>query len=91
MDTYASNRRVEFTRRQFLKYTTTSSALTLAGFAGMAVGANSKSEKLPPVQAITHGPKFHWFGYYDKLQFDPTCRYALGMEVDFEHRSPKPD
>ncbi|NUO02808.1 MAG: PKD domain-containing protein, partial [Saprospiraceae bacterium] len=27
----------------------------------------------------------------DKLQFDPTGRYVLGMEVDFEHRSPKPD
>src|SRR5947209_16678946 len=47
--------------------------------------------KRPPVRAITRGPKFHWFGYYDKLQFDPTGRYVLGMEVDFEHRSPKPD
>jgi hypothetical protein len=45
----------------------------------------------PPVRAITRGPKFHWFGYYDKLQFDPTGRYVLGMEVDFEHRSPAPD
>jgi len=46
---------------------------------------------LPPVRAITRGPKFHWFAYYDKLQFDPTGRYVLGMEVDFEHRSPKAD
>ncbi|HUT33649.1 MAG TPA: LamG-like jellyroll fold domain-containing protein [Planctomycetota bacterium] len=45
----------------------------------------------PPVRAITKGPKFHWFTYYDRPQFDPTCRYALGLEVDFEHRSPKPD
>lgn len=44
-----------------------------------------------PVRAITKGPKFHWFGYYDKLQFDPTARYVLGMEVNFEHRSPQPD
>ena len=36
------------------------------------------------VRAITRGPKFHWFGYYDKLQFDPTGRYVLGMEVGFE-------
>jgi hypothetical protein len=43
------------------------------------------------VRAITKGPKYHWFGYYDKLQFDPTSRYVLGMEVDFEHRSPKPN
>ncbi len=41
-----------------------------------------------PVRQITRGPKFHWFGYYDKLEFDPTGRYVLGMEVDFEHRSP---
>jgi hypothetical protein len=42
-----------------------------------------------PVRAITQGPKHHWFGYYDKLEFDPTGRYVLGMEVDFEHRSPR--
>ncbi|MCD6392533.1 MAG: hypothetical protein J7M40_03400, partial [Planctomycetes bacterium] len=45
----------------------------------------------PPVRTITKSPKFHWFGYYDKLQFDPTGRYVLGMEVDFEGRSPRPD
>jgi len=43
------------------------------------------------VRAVTQGPKFHWFSYYDVLQFDPTGRYLLGMEVDFEHRSPGPD
>ena len=34
------------------------------------------------MRALTRGPKYHWFGYYDKLQFDPTGRYVLGMEVD---------
>ncbi len=53
--------------------------------------AHSQEAKLPKVRAITQGPKFHWFGYYDHLQIDPTGRYALGMEVDFEHRSPRPD
>lgn len=48
------------------------------------------SASLPPVRALTRGPKFHWFGYYDKLEFDPSGRYVLGMEVDFEHRSPLP-
>lgn len=42
-----------------------------------------------PVRSITKGPKYHWFGYYDKLQFDPSNRYVLGMEVGFEHRSPE--
>jgi hypothetical protein len=49
------------------------------------------SYRPPPIRAITSGPKQHWFGYYDKLQFDPTGRYVLSMEVDFEHRSPQPD
>ena len=44
-----------------------------------------------PVRAITRGPKCHWFAYYDKLQFDPTGRFVLGMEVDFQHRSPTAD
>lgn len=42
-----------------------------------------------PVQAITSGPKAHWFAYYDKLQFDPSDRYVLGMEVAFEDRAPE--
>lgn len=44
-----------------------------------------------PIRAITRGPGFHWFGYYDKLQIDPTNRLVLGNEVNFEHRSPRAD
>ena len=47
--------------------------------------------ELTTARPITTGPKFHWFGYYDKLQFDPSGRYVLGMEVDFEHRDPTAD
>ena len=43
------------------------------------------------IRQITRGPKHHWFGYYDKLQFDASSRFVLGMQVDFEHRSPKAD
>ena len=81
-----------FPRRQFLQ----TLAATLP--AGSALGAtltnlaNSTSEeKLPPIRAITRGPKFHWRGYYDKLLFDPTNRFVLANEIDFEGRSPKPD
>lgn len=49
------------------------------------------SVRPPPMRAITRGPQHHWFGYYDKLQLDPAGRYALGMEVDFAHRSPHPE
>lgn len=44
-----------------------------------------------PAQVITQGPKHHWFGYYDKLQFDPSGRYVLSAQVDFEGRSPLPN
>ena len=47
------------------------------------------ADMLPPVRTITRGPRHHWFGYYDKLQFDPAGRRVLGMAVDFEHRSPR--
>lgn len=60
-------------------------------FADSTPDAPAAQEQLPPIRQITRGPKFHWFGYYDKFQFDPTGRYVLGMEVDFEHRSPRPD
>ena len=44
-----------------------------------------------PIRPITREPGYHWFAYYDKLQIDPSGRYALGMRVDFEHRSPRGD
>ncbi len=56
-----------------------------------AAALPARGEDLPPARTITRGPKHHWFGYYDKLQFDPTSRYVLGMEVDFAHRSPRPE
>lgn len=44
-----------------------------------------------PQRMITRGPRHHWFGYYDKLQFDSSGRFVLGMQVPFEHRSPTAD
>jgi hypothetical protein len=77
---------LRITRRRLLQ-----SALA-AGLGLTGVGRTTAAdEKLPPVRTLTRGPKFHWFGYYDKLEFDPTSRYVLGMEVGFEHRSPEPD
>lgn len=49
------------------------------------------SELHVPARIITGGPNHHWFGYYDKLQFDPSNRFVLGMEVGFEGRSPQPE
>jgi hypothetical protein len=79
-------------RRHFL-YT-----LSLGGSAALASGLRAQdlaaedlskySEALVPARAITKGPAFHWFGYYDKLQFDPTNRFVLSNQVSFEHRTP---
>ncbi|MGE5646991.1 MAG: hypothetical protein ACM336_14485 [Acidobacteriota bacterium] len=60
-------------------------------FVGLAGAAFAGPDNPPRVRAITRGPNFHWFGYYDKLQFDPSNRYALAMRTGFEHRSPRPD
>ena len=40
---------------------------------------------------LTQGPKYHWFSFYDLLQFDPGGRYVLGMEAGFEGRPPGPE
>lgn len=61
----------------------------MGAVASQLIGADET--QLPPVRQIMRGPRHHWFGYYDKLQFSPDNRYVLGMEVPFEHRSPTPD
>lgn len=71
-------------RRTFLK----------AGLATVGVAAMTRqlpAQEFPPVRAITSGPKFHWFGYYDKDEFDPTNRYVLSNQIGFEHRTPNAD
>ena len=62
---------------------------TLQTFAAPPTSSIFEAE-LPTVP-ITQGPKHHWFGYYDKQQIDASGRYALGMQVDFQHRSPTAD
>lgn len=77
------------TRRDFL---IRSAATSLALMSGQSPAADlPRSEALVPLRTITHGPRHHWFGYYDKLEFDPTNRFVLSNQVDFEHRSPTGD
>jgi len=71
------------TRRDFIKQIAGGAAVL-----SMPALLSFAKENNLPVRAITKGAKFHWFGYYDKIQFDPTNRYLLGMQVDFEMRSP---
>jgi len=44
--------------------------------------SGTTEKRLLPAIAVTHGPKQHYFGYYDKHQFDPSNRYLLGVECD---------
>lgn len=75
------------TRRHFV-----SSALCGVAAGALSVRAQELSQAgFPPTRVITKGPGFHWFGYYDKLQFDPTNRFVLGNKASFEHRSPTAD
>jgi hypothetical protein len=76
------------TRRPFL-HSALAAGVGLMGFARRGLAGHAV--KLPPTRVITTGPKHHWFGYYDKLEFDPSGRYVLGMEANFQHRTPRPD
>lgn len=53
--------------------------------------ARGQAPKFPPIRQITKGPKFHWFAYYDKLQFSPDNKLVLCNQASFENRSPLPD
>ena len=87
-----TNRSGRLTRRSFLASTVTRvSALGILKPFMSSVAATQTAEKLPPVRQLTKGPKFHWFGYYDKFQFSADDRFVLGNEVAFEGRSPTAD
>ena len=78
-------------RRQF---NTIATSAALAGLASPSIPGTARAaetgplETFVPCRAITRGPKHHWFGYYDKREFDPAGRRVLSNEVDFEGRSP---
>ena len=76
-------------RRHFIQ-TSALGALSLKA-AGNQFLVNDKPVPVRALTGLPGQPGFHWFGYYDKLQFDPTNRYVLGMRADFEGRSPTAD
>lgn len=83
-------------RRRFLKQAAISSVIC-ASLPQRSLSAQSPSvqlgalETFVPCRAITRGPLHHWFGYYDKHEFDPSGRFVLANQVDFEGRSPTPN
>ncbi len=74
-------------RRRVLGGLSSAASLAVLGSAGYA---DSPAE-LPPIRQLTQGPLNHWFGYYDKREFDPSNRLILSNEVNFAGRTPKPD
>ncbi len=77
----------QYSRRQALKTVSLTTAAAMFTRCGLA----QENDKLPPIRQLTQGPLYHWFGYYDKLEFDPTNRYVLSNQVAFEHRTPTAD
>lgn len=69
-------------RRNFIAGS--SAAALYLGLGGKTNSLFKNAEVIP----LTKGPSFHWFGYYDKLQTDPSGRYVLSMENNLQHRSP---
>jgi len=45
----------------------------------------------PVARAVTSGPKYHYFGYYDKFPWDASGRCLLGLETRFMDRPPTGD
>lgn len=86
-------------RREFLKSQITAgiglSLIGLSPWARLLVNSAHaqavSQEEYPPCRRITDGPLFHWGAYYDQIHFDPTNRYVVGNEVNFEGRSPMPN
>jgi hypothetical protein len=73
---------IPMNRRRFLSTAALTATGSLPGRLSAqetaAADLSKYSEAFVPARAITKGPAFHWFAYYDKLQFDPTNRFVLG-------------
>lgn len=66
-------------------------AASLSGWVMMSRAGKLIDVPIRSLTGVQGQSGYHWFGYYDKHQFDPTNRYVLGMRVDFEGRSPMAD
>src|SRR6056297_2024026 len=79
-------------RRAFIQASAAAASSCLLGSPiTRAFAAETARQASQPTRVITSGPLHHWFGYYDKWQFDPSDRFVLSNEVAFEHRTPRAD
>lgn len=77
----------QLSRRQTLGGISAVASLAAHG----AVTDASSATNLPRIRQLTHSSRHHWFGYYDKLEFDPSNRFILSNEVSFAGRTATPD
>lgn len=77
-------------RRQFqCRFVAGTAALASSHIPSLSSAAEvGPLETFVPTRAITSGPQHHWFGYYDKREFDPTSRFVLSNQTSFEGRAP---
>lgn len=78
---------MKLNRRQF-SISAGVSALACSAWSFCDAAETGPLETFAPCRAITRGPQNHWFGYYDKREFDPSGRRVLANQVGFEGRSP---
>lgn len=66
------------TRRQWLHQ------IALGGTSSICWPAIARAEPtVVPILSVTHGPKHHFFGYYDKCPWNQSGHYLLAHEIDF--------
>lgn len=85
---------MNFSRRRFVALSAGGLAAARLEHTAWAQHASAETgplETFVPYRQISSGPLYHWFGYYDKREFDPTGQLVLSNEVDFEGRSPTAD
>ena len=73
-------------RRHFIKRSLYAGLAPWVATRAVVFGASHESQF--QIRQITDGADQHWMGYYDKLQVDPSGRYAVGNQVDLFFRSP---
>lgn len=77
-------------RMHSAKFPAIAALLLLMACATAGIG-NENIPAAAPVVAVTSGPKHHFFGYYDKHQFDASNRYILGHKLDIFNRRQRAD
>jgi len=61
-----------------------------AGRRGKVIAAEPASRPGIEARPVTHGPRHHFFGYYDKPPWNQSGQYLLAMEIGFYERQPEP-